>query len=381
MLRFWGLAALSILLVFGDGYIINPKIGRPHNAKVSNRNVTAESSIILSHVIFRHGNRTPEMSERYPTDPYLNYTYYPYGIGQLTNSGKRREYSIGSALRERYDNFLGQYYQPDIIESRSTDRNRTKMSLLLVLASLFPPKCRMVWDGELNWQPIPYNYIPEKDDAVLYGISCPTYVEQYAEVLQSPEVQADLSQYATEFNYIAENSGLNITSFEDVYNVYFGLSTEEEYGLTLPNWTARVWPDLINEVSFKQYEIYTKTTNLTKMAAGYFIEKILKDTQKKIENSTETKIYLYSAHENNLGQLFQALNLFEYPHIPTYGSYALFEVHWINNTYGFKIYYQNYNGTDTPKLLKLPACEEFCPLDSFKTLVEEYLPEPGLCGN
>lgn len=46
----------------------------------------------------------------------------------------------------------------------------------------------------------------------------------------------------------------------------------------------------------------------------------------------------------------------------------------------FQVYYQNYNDTSTtPKLLKLPFCEEFCPFDEFKLSVEEYLPEPGLC--
>ncbi|XP_076250926.1 venom acid phosphatase Acph-1-like [Rhynchophorus ferrugineus] len=373
--RFCLVTILPLVLLLSDGYIINPKTDYTRKTV----RVTADSSLILTHVIFRHGNRTPEYSERYPNDPYLNKTYYPYGIGQLTNFGKKREYSIGTALRERYDNFLGEYYQPNIIESRSTDRNRTKMSLLLVLASLFPPKCRQVWNGELDWQPIPYNYVPEKYDSVLYGISCPNYKTLYTEVLQSPEVLADYNQYAENFSYIAEHSGLNITKIENVYDLYFGLATEEEYGLTLPEWTQKVWPEFINEIAFKQYEIYTKTTDLKRIAAGYLIEKIIQDTELKINNATETKMYLYSAHENNIGQLFQTLNLFEYHHVPTYGSYVLFEVHWINNTYGFKIYYQNYI-SDYPKLLKLPACEEFCSLDTFKTLVDEYLPTPGLCG-
>ena len=37
--------------------------------------------------IFRHGDRTPDANddEKYPNDPYLNYSYYPMGRGQLTN--------------------------------------------------------------------------------------------------------------------------------------------------------------------------------------------------------------------------------------------------------------------------------------------------------
>lgn len=65
---------------------------------------------------------------------------------------------------------------------------------------------------------------------------------------------------------------------------------------------------------------------------------MIEDTEKLINNeNNSTKIYLYSAHENNIGQLFATLDLFEYPHIPTYGSYVLFEVHYINETYGIKV--------------------------------------------
>lgn len=83
-------------------------------------------------------------------------------MATLFQAGKKREFSIGTALRERYNNFLGDYYVPDLVDARSTDRNRTKMSLLLVLASLFPPRYSQVWNAKLNWQPIPYNYRPGK---------------------------------------------------------------------------------------------------------------------------------------------------------------------------------------------------------------------------
>ncbi|CAG9766535.1 unnamed protein product [Ceutorhynchus assimilis] len=383
MLSFGGLVAVVLIIAISDGFILNPNRHRPFRPnKESGLNLRAESSVVLTHVMFRHGNRTPELSELYPNDPWLNYSYYPYKHGQLTNVGKRREYSIGQALRERYDSFFGELYIPDLVDSRSTDRNRTKMSLLLTLGSLFQPKCGQVWYPGLNWQPVPYNYVPEKDDAVLYGIKCPNYEKMYDEVQNSPEVRSEYEKYSAIFAYISEHSGLNVTKFQDVYDLYFGLSTEEEYGLKLPEWTREVWPDIVNEISFKQYGIYTKTTGLRKIAAGYWIQKIINDSENKINSANnDTKIYLYSAHENNIGQLFATLDLFEYPHIPTYGSYVLFELHNINNTHGFKIYYQNYNGTTTPKLLKLPGCAEFCPLDEFKTLVAEYLPEDGFCGN
>lgn len=61
-------------------------------------------------------------------------------------------------MRERYDSLLGDIWNIDIQEFTSTDVNRTKMSGLLVMAGLWPPKGSNVWSDELRWQPIPYNY-------------------------------------------------------------------------------------------------------------------------------------------------------------------------------------------------------------------------------
>ncbi|CAH2020079.1 unnamed protein product, partial [Acanthoscelides obtectus] len=148
-----------------------------HSAAEPEAGGLQESSLVVSHVLFRHGNRTPELTELYPKDPYLNERYYPYGRGQLTKAGKRKEFNIGSTLRSRYRNFLGDFYLPDMVEALSTDYNRTKMSLELVLASLFTPNKDQMFENGLYWQPVPYNYLPKNKDPILLGVLCPHYLE------------------------------------------------------------------------------------------------------------------------------------------------------------------------------------------------------------
>lgn len=46
------------------------------------------------------------------------------------------------------------------------------MSLQLVLASLFPPIGKHVWQENFNWQPVPFNYWPVDEDHV--SIMCDT---------------------------------------------------------------------------------------------------------------------------------------------------------------------------------------------------------------
>ncbi|XP_076250786.1 venom acid phosphatase Acph-1-like [Rhynchophorus ferrugineus] len=341
-----------------------------------------QDSLILTHVLFRHGNRTADRQhELYPNDPYLNEPYFPYGNGQLTKVGKKKEYDLGKSLRARYNTLLGDQYDPMIVDAYSTDYNRTKMSLQLVLAGLFPPKEEDIFENGLLWQPVPFNYLPKYEDKVLLGVLCPNYLKMYDEVTKSEEMQKKFAEHANAFRYISEHSGLNVTRFYDLYNLYFGLSTEEEYGLLLPEWTQIVWPETITNLAIQDYFVSMTTDDMVKMASGYYIEKIIQDTIKKIISSDwpGKRIYLYSAHENNIAELLISLNLFNKPHVPNYGAWISIEIHFINNVYGVKIYYENYTGKG-PELLTIPDCESFCPLDKFIALTSHLIPSEDLCG-
>lgn len=60
-----------------------------------------------------------------------------------------------------------------MVLARSTDYIRTKMSLMLVLSALYPPKGKQIWNHELKWQPMPITYSPAKNDILLTSDECP----------------------------------------------------------------------------------------------------------------------------------------------------------------------------------------------------------------
>lgn len=215
---------------------------------------------------------------------------------------------------------------------------------------------------------------------MLLGVLCPKYLELYDEVSKSDEMQEEFAKFKEAFDYISEHTGLKVTRFFDVYNLYFGISTEEEWGFQLPEWTETVWPETITSLAIKDYFVAMATAEMRKMATGYFLNKVLEDTKAKIFSSQQPgrKMHLYSAHENNIAELLMSLGVFE-PHVPNYGAYVILEIHHIDNVYGVKIFYENYTG-DGPQLLKMPECEAFCPLDKFMTLVQDYIPPDDLCG-
>lgn len=149
--------------------------------------VKLQNNYYLLLQLFRHGDRTPDKKFIYPNDPHINETYYPWGYGELTKvlslqtpsntknkfryfqKGQLKEYLLGKALRKRYDSYLG-HYTPPAVEARSTNYNRTKASLELVLAGLYPPSETEIFYGKLRWQPIPFQYGASTNDWVSFRI-------------------------------------------------------------------------------------------------------------------------------------------------------------------------------------------------------------------
>lgn len=76
-------------------------------------------------------------------------------------------------IRKRYGKFLGERYESDEVYGYSTDQDRTKMSLQLVLAGIYPPTPELTWHENINWIPIPTKYNPRKFDFLSTFTQCP----------------------------------------------------------------------------------------------------------------------------------------------------------------------------------------------------------------
>ncbi|KAF5278570.1 hypothetical protein FQA39_LY00612 [Lamprigera yunnana] len=326
--------------------------------------------------MFRHGFRTNERTATYPRDPYKNITYWPYGYGQLTNLGKQREFDLGQKLHDRYGKFLGMY-TPEVIDAWSTNYNRTKMSLELVLASLFPPEGPLDWSTKIMWQPIPYNYFsPDNNVKNFIALDCPKHAKLYEEFKKTPEGSELINQYSEWYPYLKENTGLEVNSIVDLHLLYFTLKIQGEWGLTLPEWAKEVLHTVLERSVCDLYIAKTSTSELNKLSQGFALKLYLDTVDQKINENlipSERKIQLYSVHEFNIACFLRALNVFT-RHVPKYGACVLLELHLIDGVYGTKIYYEDHTD-DSPKLLTVPGCSSFCPLDQFKALLKNHTAE------
>lgn len=338
---------------------------------------TVHAELKMVNVLFRHGDRTPDNNgyEMYPNDPYIKYDFYPMGLGQLTNSGKRREYKIGEMLRSRYDKFLGKIYSPETVSAFSSDYDRTKMSLELVLAGLFPPAAIQRWNPNLNWQPVSTRYVKRIDDNFFLSDSCPLYKAYYEQVLALPEVKKGLSKFNDLMKYLTVKTGSNITKPLDLFYLYHTFMSEYSMGLSLPDWVGDLFPygELWNGTVFA-YDVANYNIRLRRLYAGPYIRTINADMQAYANGSVENlkKIYLYSGHETNIAALLYALGIF-FPHVPEYSSSIITELHQIDGKYYVKVLY--YLGIPTKvQEMQLPGCEVLCPFEKYLKLTADVIP-------
>ncbi|XP_015524620.2 venom acid phosphatase Acph-1 [Neodiprion pinetum] len=334
-----------------------------------------EPVLRLVNVVFRHGDRAPDPLETYPTDPFINETFYPEGRGGLTNAGKMREYQLGLELKARYGDFLGPVWVPSMVEARSTYYDRTKMSLQLVLSALFPPAPIQRWNSQLFWQPIPTTYKRSYEDILLLADECPKFVAEFERVKNNPEIVRKFAKYSALAAYIETHSGRPVTSAFDLYDFYHIFTAQMAANLVLPEWTKEIYPDgQLYEAATVQYESASFTNNLKKLNGGPLVRKISEDMSAVRSGTTpaDRKIYLYSSHETNIGAVLNTLGVYE-PHVPQYSSGIVVELWEKKNEYFVKVlHYLGIPQTFVTK--RIPGCEELCPLDQFLEIMQPVIP-------
>lgn len=267
-------------------------------------------------------------------------------------------------------------YSKDLFYIQSTDVDRTLMSALSNLAGLFPPTTAQVWNSDMPWQPIPVHTIPEKLDHILAAKRpCPLYDFTLKEYKRSKEYRKLNKHYKSLYNYLTIHSGKKIDSFTAVNNLYNVLFIENLYNLTLPKWTRKIFPEGdMKQISGRSFATKTNTKKLARLKVGF----LLKDIFARFSNVTEStlspnrKMWIYSGHDTTIGNVLNALGLFEY-HTPPYAACIMFELRIKKGIPYVQIFYRN--TTDLyPPALHIPNCGQLCPLKDLYRLYSSILP-------
>ncbi|XP_065170834.1 lysosomal acid phosphatase-like isoform X2 [Atheta coriaria] len=273
--------------------------------------------------------------------------------------------NIGNDLRKRYEAFLGDVFYTDIVESTTSSYTRCQMSLQCVHAGLFPPNIKTgIPCKGLLWQAVPFKIIPfETDKLISIHIHCPKLI-QNINPERIPQEDKELLEY------IQEHSGFDKLEYLSAMRVYDIFKTSLEAGLELPDWVKPIWPEQLRNIAYKFWLHFQNKRRA--IAAGPMIKQIIDQAKTKISEIHDPhgrKMYLYAVHDMNLHALRGALSIWDDQTVE-YGAHLIFELHNIDDVYGFKIFFQNsYN---EPKLMTIPGYDDFITLEEFENYTEEH---------
>lgn len=330
------------------------------------------SSLQLVIILHRHGERTP--TRLYAKDPYNDVErYWPIGLGQLTNVGKKQLYELGQIFARRYDSLISKY-SANSIRVQSSDVDRTLMSAAALLAGWFPPQDDQLWCKDLKWQPIPIHTLPKSDDKIIsLKAPCPRYSSEKDEVLK--QFKKNETKAETEyFEYLSEHTGQKIDSIRDIETLYSCLFIEELNGLKLPDWTKQVYPHPMKEKASVSMATFAWNKVMQRLHGGNFVIEILKIFNDKIKGKLEEKkLYLFSGHDITISVIWRTFGFEEFI-LPSFGASLIWELHRDMQGYFVKMFYQNNTEQVEPYELRIPKCSSPCSLSTLYAITEDVRP-------
>ncbi|EZA54701.1 prostatic acid phosphatase isoform X2 [Ooceraea biroi] len=302
----------------------------------------------------------------------------PYGWGQLTKEGRRNQYDQGLYLRKRYNDFLRTTYHPDIFHLQSTDVDRTKMSALLLSASLWKPNEKQSFKADLPWQPVTLYYQERAEDTLmLVWNACPRYTQLRSSVYDLPEVQKTQEDYKQLFEELTNYTGMPIRTIDDVSSLYSTLVAEDEMNLTLPEWTKNYYPDKLIPLTLYELQLNTYDDESRRLKGGPMVKKITDDMRAAEEGTLQPqrrKMSMYVGHDSTIVALLDTMHIW-YNQMPYYNIMTMIELHEDEEgNWNVQIFLRN-TTVHEPYPMTIPGCTVACPLDKFIKILSPMIPE------
>uniref|UniRef100_A0A1B6IF36 Acid phosphatase n=1 Tax=Homalodisca liturata TaxID=320908 RepID=A0A1B6IF36_9HEMI len=342
-------------------------------------------------VVTRHGNRAPLFT--FPTSPHQwnDPTVWPFGVGELTQSGRVQIYKLGQKVRSLYTGFLDQAYRPEDFKAFSSPLARALQSAELFLAGLFPPTGYQVWNKHLLWQPVPvFPSFFDHNEMVLINENrqCPTFKEAQKESLV--EAQTIYNSSLTSFlDYVIPYTGIDEHEvFKDfgfayrtqiLFLVWESLVHAAIHNLTLPDWAASIYPEPITSLVVKfYYATAVGSYDQIKYLEGELYQEIINLMKSKANNTLEPnrRMFYYSGHDYTLMGLLRILGqqAEDLGYINT-ASALIYELHRHPHSGHFYVQVLFIDGGSPemdPKEVTIPSYDFSCDFNLMLDITEKY---------
>ncbi|XP_072380482.1 prostatic acid phosphatase-like [Diabrotica undecimpunctata] len=358
----YSLCVLSPILffVFYDGIITS--------ANLSNSQV---GKLIAVATVFRHGERAPVIS--FPHDKYYDPSYWPMGMGQLTQQGIKKLYNLGRSFRQRYQNFLSDIYSPNEIYVYSSQVDRCLMSAAASLAGLYPPKDFQLWSEHILWQPIPIHTTNIKDDHIITEKRYCRKSKIIMERLKNQTYSPILQKYSNVIEYISLKTGWNPISLPNIKTLNSVINTYKSYNKSfVPEWQYTLETGILEYFSEIVYGIQSSTPEIARLRVGPFFNYIIQNFDSFIDSQAPQtpKFLAISAHGTMISSVLGAMEA-NRNKIIKFGDSLLWELRQTNNgSYYLNVLYKNETDFVIIKLLK---CEYDCNYNKFKKIMSNII--------
>jgi len=188
-------------------------------------------------------------------------------------------------------------------------------------------------------------------------------------------------KYKDMLAYVSEKSGAK-TEVWTAFKIRDPLICEESHNMTLPDWALNgtTLKDLGTVADFSMLWNFN-TREKARLTGGALVGRMIDNMKLPLSppNLKEPvrKMYLYSAHDTTVSAFLSALQVFD-GISPDYSSAAIVELFRSTGDNGrpelsVRMLYRF--GQNEPRILTLPACEEFCPLNKFINLTADVIPK------
>ncbi|XP_054722700.1 lysosomal acid phosphatase-like [Uloborus diversus] len=331
--------------------------------------------LVQLQILFRHGMRAPDQT--FPGD--LNpIDVWREGVGRLTQHGKYQMYCLGRHLRWLYRNFITA--SPVEVEVLSSKRNRCLLSALCLASAMYEPTEEWEFLPNFRWQPIPVQFIAHGKDPYLGKVfDCPAAQREVEKMHESPEGKKFLNENKELFEYWAMHSGLKVRSWKDAATLFDALNMEKTYNFLIPDWAEKHWEELryVNDMS---YYLSGRTKKYQTLRAGPLLGMIRDKFENTVNGTLLKKVSLYSGHSKNMVAVLSALDVFNMKE-PPFAATVIFELYREPGGHSHSVRLLFLNSTtpeaedQTPNVLNIPKCGEFCPFEMFSTIVKSFTPE------
>lgn len=354
-------------------------------SETKDNEVSDDQELVLAFVLNRHGERSPDADEMSLSDQQdlIQSMTALEGPEGLTNKGKRRAFQIGKFLRQRYgaegQQLISNLYRGEEISIRSTNKERTKMTIQVAMAAVYPPEPEQQWDDGLGkfWQPVPYNAVPLSEDYLRYYSNCDRYITLMSEA-KVLSLEHELAPYKDLIPLIYENTGRNFTEnplmFGTLYDLFRSLVG---LGLDIPEWAKPV-KHRLDDAAKVSYRLYFRNDEMKKIGGGVILNDFIKAADDIISGKPVSKrLRLFSCHDFNIGSLMEVANIKVDQNIPEYGSVFALELYKskTNGDYNIKPIYLRQAGEAAARVLRVKSCDSAsqCDYNKFKQITEDFL--------